>query len=97
MLVFLTILITLVSILLIASVLIQNSKGGGIDATVGGGAQQMMGAARSTDVVEKATWILVGTLLVLCLFTSSYVDSSNTSATPGTPGAEGTEIPLKSE
>lgn len=93
MLVFLTILITLVSVLLIASVLIQNSKGGGIDATIGGGAQQMMGAARSTDFVEKATWVLVGTLLVLCLFTSSYVSSNSTA----TPGAEGTEAPLKSE
>jgi preprotein translocase subunit SecG len=92
MLVFLTILITLVSVLLIASVLIQNSKGGGIDASIGGGAQQMMGAARSTDVVEKATWILVGTLLVLCLFTASYVSSNTT-----TPGVDGTEAPLKSE
>jgi preprotein translocase subunit SecG len=93
MLVFLTILITLVSLLLIAAVLIQNSKGGGIDATLGGGAQQMMGAARSTDFVEKATWILVAALLVLCLFTASFVSSSRTAA----PGAEGTEAPLKSE
>lgn len=93
MLIFLTILITIVSALLILSVLIQNSKGGGIDASIGGGAQQMMGAARSTDVVEKATWILVGTLLVLCLITSSVVGSNGTV----TPGQEGTEAPLKSE
>lgn len=95
MLIFLTILITLVSILLIAAVLIQNSKGGGLDATIGGGAQQMMGAARSTDFIEKATWVLVGLLLVLCLFTSSYVSTSG-SVTPGVDGVENT-APLKSE
>jgi preprotein translocase subunit SecG len=94
MLVFLTILITIVSILLIASVLFQNSKGGGLDSTLGGGAQQLMGAARSTDFIEKATWILVATLLVLCLITSSIV--SSTGSTP-TPGVDGTEAPLKSE
>ncbi len=93
MLVFLTVLITLVSFLLIVAVLIQNSKGGGIDATIGGGAQQMMGAARSTDFIEKATWVLVAALLILSLFTASYVGSSASSS----PDAPGTEAPLKSE
>ena len=94
MLVFLTILITIVSLLLIGAVLVQNSKGGGLDATIGGGAQQMMGAARSTDFIEKATWVLLAALLVLCLFTSSYVSGSHGSSTPG---VDGTEAPLKSE
>jgi preprotein translocase subunit SecG len=100
MLDFLTILIAIIALLLIASVLIQNSKGGGVDATLGGGAQQMMGAARSTDFIEKATWVLVGTLLVLCLVTSSIVGGNNSTNTElpadGTQPTE-TGVPLKSD
>jgi preprotein translocase subunit SecG len=63
----LTVLITLVSILLMLTILIQNPKGGGIDQTFGGQAQQLFGAARSTDVVEKATWVLAIALIALCI------------------------------
>jgi len=47
--------------------IIQNPKGGGVDPTLGGQAQQLFGAARSTDVVEKATWVLAGALILLCI------------------------------
>ncbi len=67
----LTILITLVCVLLMAVVLIQNPKGGGIDSTFGGsGANQMLGAAKSTDFIEKVTWYLAITLFVLCIITA---------------------------
>jgi preprotein translocase subunit SecG len=50
----LTILIAINCVLLMAIVLIQNPKGGGIDSTLGGtAANQMFGAAKSTDFVEK--------------------------------------------
>ena len=52
-----TILIAITCVLLIASVLIQNPKGGGIDATFGASANQMFGAAKSADFVEKLTWV----------------------------------------
>lgn len=67
MLSLLSILITVISVLLMLVVLIQNPKGGGIDASLGGGAQQLFGASRSTDVVEKATWVLAGALILLCI------------------------------
>lgn len=70
MLVLLTILIAIVGVLLIGSVLIQNPKGGGIDSTFGGQAQQMFGAAKSADFIEKATWILAAALFVLCILAS---------------------------
>lgn len=90
MLTFLTILIALVSALLIAAVLIQNPKGGGIDSTFGGSAQTLFGAARSTDFVEKATWVLVGILLALCVVTVLMVG--------GAPvDGAGQEIPLQSQ
>ena len=63
----LAVLIALVSVLLMAAVLIQNPKGGGFDSIVGGQAQQLFGAARSTDFIEKATWVLAGALILLCI------------------------------
>jgi preprotein translocase subunit SecG len=62
-----TVLIAIVSVLLVLVVLMQNSKGGGIDPNFGGQAQQLFGAARSTDFVEKATWVLAGALIILCV------------------------------
>lgn len=69
--VFIIILIAIVSVLLMLVVLIQNPKGGGLDASFGGkGAQQVLGAARSTDFMEKLTWYLFGTMVVLCIAAS---------------------------
>ncbi len=77
----LTILIALNCVLLMGTVLIQNPKGGGVDSTFGGGAaNQMFGAARSTDFIEKLTWILAAILFVLCVFTAVLV-SGDTSGT----------------
>lgn len=71
MITLLTILIAIDCILLIAVILIQNPKGGGIDSTFGGaGANQMLGAARSSDFVEKLTWYLATALFVLCVITA---------------------------
>ncbi|MFN0035221.1 MAG: preprotein translocase subunit SecG [Saprospiraceae bacterium] len=85
-----TIFIALVSILLIAAVLIQNPKGGGIDPTFGGQAQQLFGAARSTDFVEKATWVLAGALIALCIAAVLTVGTGGAGDVP-------TAIPLQSE
>lgn len=73
MITFLTILIALVCLLLMGAVLIQNPKGGGLDSTFGGAGNQMFGAAKSTDFIEKATWGLAALLVVLCLATSLVV------------------------
>lgn len=74
----LTILTALVCILLMGAVLIQNPKGGGIDSTFGGSsANQVFGAAKSTDFIEKVTWYLAIALFVLCIITSLMVDSAS--------------------
>ncbi len=71
-----TFLIALVSILLMAAILIQNPKGGGVDSTFGGqSANQMFGAAKSTDFIEKITWGLTVALFVLCIITTLMVNS----------------------
>jgi preprotein translocase subunit SecG len=79
MLTTLTILIAIVALLLVIAVLIQNPKGGGIDTTYGSGAQQMFGAARSTETIEKLTWYLASALIVLCIV-SYFLISKNPAA-----------------
>ncbi|MBN2212710.1 MAG: preprotein translocase subunit SecG [Bacteroidales bacterium] len=63
------VLILIVCVLLILIVLVQNSKGGGLAANFSA-ANQIMGARRSADFLEKATWTLASTLLVLSLLAS---------------------------
>jgi len=75
---FVTILILVVCVLLMIVVLIQNPKGGGLSSSFGGVAQQLLGARRSTDMVEKLTWGFAVALLVLCMSTSSFVDKKAT-------------------
>lgn len=88
MLTALTVLIALVSVLLIGAILIQNPKGGGVDSTFGGSqANQMFGAAKSADFIEKATWALAILLFALCIFTAIWVGG----------GTEGMEVPLQSQ
>lgn len=78
----LTILIAIISVLLMLVVLIQNPKGGGVDSTFGGqGANQLFGASKSTNLVEKATWGLAIVLVVLCIITTIVI--SNTTGETG--------------
>ncbi len=74
-----TVLIALICVLLMGAVLIQNPKGGGLDSTFGGaGANQMLGAARSTDFIEKLTWGLAIALYALCVLATFLVGSGST-------------------
>lgn len=65
----LTISIIIVCVLLILVVLVQNSKGGGISSNFSA-ANQIMGARRGTDFIEKATWTLAILLLVFSLLST---------------------------
>lgn len=83
----LTILIALNCFFLMVTILIQNPKGGGVDSTFGGGAaNQMFGAARSTDFIEKLTWILAVVLFVLCVITAVLVSGGDTGPALQTEG-----------
>lgn len=76
-----TILIAIVSLLLMGAVLIQNPKGGGVDSTFGGNsANQMFGAAKSADFIEKATWYLAAALFILCIITTLMVGGASVEA-----------------
>lgn len=76
---FLTIGIIVICVLLILVVLVQNSKGGGISSNFSA-ANQIMGARRGTDFIEKATWTLAILLLVFSLLsTPKKTDSASVS------------------
>ena len=72
-----TIIILIASILLVGVVLIQNSKGGGL--TSGFAAQnQIMGVKKTTDFIEKATWTLVGVVVVLSVVSAAFIPKNET-------------------
>jgi len=58
--------IVIVCILLILIVLVQNSQGGGLASNFAS-SNQFMGVRKTTDFLEKATWILAAGLLVFSL------------------------------
>ena len=66
MLVAIKFLIILICIFLSLIVLVQNSKGGGLSSSFGGG-NQIMGVKKTADVLEKTTWVLAVVLVALCL------------------------------
>ena len=72
MYIFLSVLILIASILLILIVLVQNSKGGGL-ASGFSSSNQIMGVRKTTDFLEKATWGLACTVLVLCIAITKFI------------------------
>ena len=63
---FFSILTILVCVLLVLVILVQNSKGGGIQSQFGA-ATQIMGVKRGTEFIEKATWGLAIALIALSI------------------------------
>ncbi len=64
MFVFLMVLAIIASILLILIVLIQNPKGGGLTSNFSA-QNQYMGVRKTADLLEKATWGLAITIVVV--------------------------------
>jgi preprotein translocase subunit SecG len=63
------VLITIVCFLLIVVIMVQNPKGGGLSSTLGG-SQMMGGVQKTTDFLDKSTWMLAGILILLIMFSS---------------------------
>ena len=66
-----TVLIVIAAILLTLLVLVQNSKGGGLAAGFSSG-NQVMGAPKTADFLEKATWTLVAIIVFLSIVAVGY-------------------------
>ncbi|WLD24151.1 preprotein translocase subunit SecG [Flavobacterium dauae] len=85
------VLITIVSLLLIIVIMIQNPKGGGLDSSLGG-STSIGGVQNTNKFLDKSTWTLAAALVILILvsglsFTSGYSTDSkildpNTIVTP---------------
>ena len=58
------VLIVIVSVLMCGIVLIQNSKGGGLASSFAS-SNQIMGVRKTTDFLEKTTWVLAICVAVL--------------------------------
>lgn len=69
---FLTVLIVILSVLLIFIVTIQESKGGGLASGFSSN-NQIMGVRKTTDFLEKATWTLIGAIVVLSVLTTHFI------------------------
>ncbi|HCY43745.1 MAG TPA: preprotein translocase subunit SecG [Prolixibacteraceae bacterium] len=67
-----TVLLFITCILLILIVLVQNSKGGGLASNFQA-SNQMMGVRKTTDFLEKATWVLAGALLFFSIMGSAFI------------------------
>ncbi|MEM8894578.1 MAG: preprotein translocase subunit SecG [Bacteroidota bacterium] len=81
--------IILVAVLLVLVVLAQNSKGGGLSSQFGGaGAGQLMGVKKTTDLLEKLTWGLAITMVVLTLSTNFLLTPQNTGPVINSPNME---------
>lgn len=61
------VLIIIVCVLLTLIVLVQSSKGGGLASNFSS-SNEFMGVRKTADFLEKATWTLAVSLLVLSLF-----------------------------
>lgn len=69
-------LMIVVSIFMVIIVLVQKSKGGGLNQSFAS-QTQIMGVRKSTDFVEKATWYLASAIFVLALASAALIPSNS--------------------
>ena len=69
---FIIVIVFIVCAMLILLVLVQNSKGGGLTSSFSS-SNQVMGVRRTTDFLEKATWILAIALVVLSITSTAFL------------------------
>lgn len=70
-------LIILVCFLLVLVVMVQNPKGGGLSSSFGGGTQQVGGVQKTSDFLDRSTWILATLLLALILISNVTLSSGD--------------------
>jgi len=71
-------LIIFVAVLLVLVVLVQNSKGGGLSSQFGGNSSnQFMGVQKTNDLLEKVTWTLAISIVLLTMLSNLFISSSD--------------------
>lgn len=71
-----SIIIVIAAILLTLVVIVQNSKGGGLAANFASG-NQTFGVRQTADFLEKLTWGLAATIMVLCVVATFVIPEKN--------------------
>tara|TARA_B100001109_G_C18408227_1_gene265136 strand:- start:45 stop:356 length:312 start_codon:yes stop_codon:yes gene_type:complete len=56
--------------------MVQNPKGGGLSSSFGGGTQQVGGVQKTSDFLDRSTWILATMLLLLILISNVTLTTS---------------------
>jgi len=101
------ILAIIICFLLVVIILIQNPKGGGLSSGFAG-SNNIMGVQRTGDFLEKGTWVLAVTLMVLALMVNVVVprggvvdqeknDIQNQINKPAAPVAAPSNLPLPAD
>jgi|TARA_A100001011_G_scaffold84991_1_gene88998 preprotein translocase subunit SecG len=67
----------IICFLLILVVMVQNPKGGGLSSAFGGSSQQLGGVQKTTDFLDRSTWVLATLLLALILISNSMISLPN--------------------
>ena len=57
--------------------MVQNPKGGGLSSSFGGSSQQLGGVQKTSDFLDKSTWILAVFLLVLILLSNISLNQNS--------------------
>jgi preprotein translocase subunit SecG len=70
--IFVSVLVIIACILQVMIVLVQNSKGGGLAANFTS-AGQSMGIRKTADFLEKSTWTLAASILILCVLATATI------------------------
>ena len=70
-------LIVFVCFLLVLVIMVQNPKGGGLSTSFGGGTQQLGGVQKTSDFLDRSTWVLATLLLALILVSNITLSSGS--------------------
>jgi preprotein translocase subunit SecG len=101
---FLIVVISIIGVLMTLGILLQSGKGGGLAGIASGGATtQILGSRQAPDFLEKTTWTLGATFIILCILTTFTIDTNEAGESviqsqtttqplvPAAPGAAGTD------
>ena len=82
-----TVIAVLLCFILVAVVLLQKSKGGGLVASAQS-SNQILGAPKTANFLEKMTWWLMGIIAVLCIICTIAIKNGGSSSSSALEGVE---------
>lgn len=87
-----TVLIIIACAILVVIIMAQNPKGGGLSGTFGGTSSAQFGVQRTNDFMEKSTWTVGITIVVLIILTIVLTAKPSATVKPQSAPAK-TEVP----